>query len=269
MSSQSHFEALQETFQWRAHQLQELELDLIEWDAVERDSWAYYNDPDNFFAQYVLGLSRGDQICMFPSLRVLSLSALSFQPFEEEMAYAFGFSRLHSLKLRLCQGWEGFLAHAERVNPQICLKSLEVQSTLDYDDELGEGEQLLTFLRVFHGLEELFVSTSSPSSALDIWRAALNHKATLRRFVHHQRVNNMNNESVNFEEEYDLSDLSFYPEDLTPLTQDPSQNPLASFDPECFGVCCTPRYLVRLIQLQKLSFWIKLAYNMLIACRHL
>ncbi|OJD13766.1 hypothetical protein AJ78_05816 [Emergomyces pasteurianus Ep9510] len=92
---------------------------------------------------------------------------------------------------------------------KIHLKTLEVQYTVSCEDHFSEGEQLLTFLHAFNGLEELFVSTSGSLNAVNLWRAALNHGATLKRFVHHQRTVDLDDKSVYFKEQRDLLNLLF------------------------------------------------------------
>ncbi|KMP10264.1 hypothetical protein CIRG_09945 [Coccidioides immitis RMSCC 2394] len=213
-----YFESLWGTFNGISDQLQELKLDFVDWQAIDYDP----DSPENYFAEEALGMSRKDKICIFPSLR----------PFQRAMAYAFGFTHLQSLRLQLCPGWEGFLAHIQCLNSRIHLKILEVQHTVNCEDSMGEGEQLLTFLHAFDGLEELFVSTSGPSSAVDLWCAALKHGATLKRFIHHQRTVNIDDELVYFEEECNLPDLLFGPEGINQLSQDPSWNLLVSLDLE-------------------------------------
>ncbi|KMU81605.1 hypothetical protein CISG_09218 [Coccidioides immitis RMSCC 3703] len=185
--NQFYFESLWGTFNGISDQLQELELDFVDWQAIDYDP----DSPENYFAEEALGMSRKDKICIFPSLRVLLLSRVPFQPFQRAMAYVFGFTHLQSLRLQLCPGWEGFLAHVQHLNSQIHLKTLEVQHTMNCKDSMGEGKQLLTFLHAFDSLEELFVSTSGPSSAVDLWHAALKHGATLKRFIHHQRTKHL------------------------------------------------------------------------------
>ncbi|KMU92142.1 hypothetical protein CIHG_09952 [Coccidioides immitis H538.4] len=241
--NQFYFESLWGTFNGISDQLQELELDFMDWQAIDYDP----DSPENYFAEEALGMSRKDKICIFPSLRVLLLSRVPFQPFQRAMAYVFGFTHLQSLRLQLCPGWEGFLAHVQHLNSQIHLKTLEVQHTMNCKDSMGEGKQLLTFLHAFDSLEELFVSTSGPSYAVDLWHAALKHGATLKRFIHHQRTVNIDNKLAYFEEECNLPNLSFGPEGINWLSQDPSQNLLVSLNLECLGMCCIPSYLKHLL----------------------
>ncbi|KAK2855751.1 hypothetical protein FQN49_004880 [Arthroderma sp. PD_2] len=246
---QDEFEALRDTLIQRSDQLQELELDLIDWYGAVNNAW---DDEvsENFFGEHVLGISYDDTRCILPSLRVLSLSEIAFHPFEKEIACAFGSSRLRSLKLRFCYGWEGFLAHMKDLNSQIGIKSLEVQYSSKYECDAYEyptydGEHpLLAFIRAFDGLEELFISTGTPSNTLDIWKAALSHKSTLKRLVHHQREFNADVEFADFLGDGNSKNFSLDSGDPRMLMQDPLRYPLASFNLECFGICCEPKYLV-------------------------
>ncbi|KAL1965854.1 hypothetical protein VTN77DRAFT_4987 [Rasamsonia byssochlamydoides] len=103
-------------------------------------------------------------------------------------------------------------------------------------------QQYQPFWRVIEGLEEFFISTSSPLETLDIWRSMLRHKSTLRKFVHHQRAIDYNDQ-----EPCDLPDLSFMPDDIVTLKKDSSQNPFSGLDLECIGICCIPKLLKPII----------------------
>jgi hypothetical protein len=251
LRSEADFETLHDALQRISNQLVELELDLIDWHLVSADLGMDINEDDsdisedgwdNFFASNILELSSGSLKQMFPALQVLSLSAVSFKSAAKEIAHAFNFGSVRSLKLRFCPGWEDFLQHVSQSNQQIRLKSLEIQYTIYYEDLVIE-DTISDFLRTFEGLEELFVSTSSPSETVEVWRSVLCHKSTLRRFVHHQRSIDTDPNSRNFERECDLPDLSFYPEDIAGL-MDASQNPLSELNLECIGLCCIPKFLV-------------------------
>ncbi|PVH92987.1 hypothetical protein DM02DRAFT_619586, partial [Periconia macrospinosa] len=177
----------------------------------------------------ILELPPQSTIRMFPALQVLSLSGLSLESAAKEMAYAFDFGSLRSLKVRFCFGWEEFLLCGSCLNRPIRLKCLEIQSTIS--QEVSVERSISEFLRSFHGLEQLAISTGSPAWILEIWRAALHHKSTLKAFTHHQRDINTDEDSPSFEEECDNPDLS--------LTL-----PLTGLDLEFLGLCCDPELLV-------------------------
>jgi hypothetical protein len=219
-----------------AHQLVQLELDLLDWRKV------CYENPgiteDNSLWD-ILDLPY--EKLPFRALQQLSLSAVSFNSAEREIASAFDFRSLRSLKLRFCPGWEGFLCHIRSLQQPIFLQTLDIQSNVEYDNADNAASTISAFLEAIEGLQHLFISTSSPSETLPIWRSMLRHRSTLRRFVHHQRSIDFRNE-----EPCDLPDLSLIvPDDLAPL-EDPLQHPFNNLDLECVGLCCRPQYLVYL-----------------------
>jgi hypothetical protein len=243
LRSKSDFEALRDTFKLISNQLTELELNLICWRKVRASLGV--RKSRNFFAWETLGLFPGRVKQIFPALQVLSLTAVPFTSAAKEMAYAFDFGSLRSLKLRFCLGWEDFLRHGSRLNRPTRLKSLEFQSTINYE-VLSAEDSISDFLGTFDGLEQLAISTGSPAQTLDIWRAALHHKSTLRAFAHHQRGMNEDEDSHYFEEECDLPDLSLslFDEEIAEWTKDPSQHPFNELNLEFPGLCCVPVLLV-------------------------
>jgi hypothetical protein len=198
-------------------------------------------DPYNVFARDILQLPPGGTKRMFPALQRLSLSAVSFKSAEENIASAFDFGSLRSLRIRRCPGWPSLLHHAVHSNPEdIRLKSLEIQSGVDLDGLVDTGKVVTDFLRAFVGLEEYFISTGALfPSTLELWRSLFFHKSTLRKFVHHQRTID-----DNLERECDPPDLSLLPEDFANLVRDQSQNPFGGLDLECIGLCCVSQHLV-------------------------
>jgi hypothetical protein len=239
-----HFRSLRETLQQSSHQLVELELDLINRDMTASHVGEGYEEYDNFFAGYVLQLTPGSKKQVFPTLKVLSLSVVSFKAAEKELANAFDFSMLRSLKLRLCPGWEDFLEEVSHSQQQINLRCLEIQSDNSTSDALPK---IAKFVEPFDGLEDIFVSISSitsPSETLAVWRSALQHKSSLRRFVHHHRTMDAEDDFTPFRRSLDAPDLSLAPEDFGMLVNKPSENPLSHLNLECIGLCCNPRLLV-------------------------
>ncbi|SPO07390.1 uncharacterized protein DNG_10084 [Cephalotrichum gorgonifer] len=104
-------ESLRDFASANGRNLTSLSLDLIHWDGLEN----YYmyeleelrGPPpsptrDNFFANDIFGINPGEMKECLPSLRCLSLSAVSFQSVPMEMAFAFNFSQLRKLELRHC-----------------------------------------------------------------------------------------------------------------------------------------------------------------------
>lgn len=129
-----------------------------------------------------------------------------------------------------------FFQSVRQSSQSIRLKSLELQHGLEYD-EAESGDDLARFLAAFDGLEELLIASSHPRS-LDIWRAAVHHKASLRRLVHHQRAVDADGD------ECDVPSFMRVPKRPAAL-EDPSRNPLRELSLDYFGVACTPQYLVR------------------------
>lgn len=184
LRSENDFSTLHGALQQFSNQLVELELDLIDWNTVNY----FLMDQDvsvDFFARRILALPPGGRKGMFSALQVLSLSAVSLTSFPEEIAEAFDFSSLRSLKLRLCPGWDDFLQHVREFCQPITLKSLEIQVATEMEDNFRDT--ITEFLESFEGLEKLFISTNSEKDPVDLWYALLQHKSTLRRFVHHVR----------------------------------------------------------------------------------
>ncbi|PVH91917.1 hypothetical protein DM02DRAFT_635787 [Periconia macrospinosa] len=249
LRSENDMETLQDTIKQVSHQLVELELDFINWSEVQAALFVDDDDSDTFFVRNILELPPKSTTCMFPALQILSLSGLSFESAAEEMSYAFDFGSLRSLKLRFCFGWERFLLCGSRLNRPTRLKCLEIQSAISYEESVEES--VSEFLRSFHGLEQLAISTGSPAWALDIWRAALHHKSTLKAFAHHQRNINLDEDSPYFEEECDNPDLSLtlVDKEMAEWTRIPSQQPLTGLDLEFLGLCCDPELLTGLIDL--------------------
>jgi hypothetical protein len=112
-------------------------------------------------------------------------------------------------------------------------------------DEYDSGYSITKFLESFEGLEDLFLSTYSDSTTLDIWRSALRHKETLKRFIHHHhRSIDLDKESPLFQENCDVPDLSFYLEHVADFPAEPSQNPSSALELTSIGLCLTPEFMV-------------------------
>jgi hypothetical protein len=247
LRSKNDIESLKSTIRQISNQLLELKLDFIKWAGVEAVLSMGREESNAFLVRNILELPPKSTIRMFPALQVLSLSNVSFKSGTEEMAHAFDFSLLSSLKLRFCCGWERFLQRGSRLSRPSRLKSLEIQSTNAIVQEVEPGDSISVFLNSFRGLEQLAIYTGSPSQTLDIWRAACHHNASLKAFLHHQRTITFDEDSPNFEGECDLPDLSlsFFDERITEWTENPSGHPWVELDLEFLGLCCDPERLVR------------------------
>jgi len=244
-------------------QLQNINLDLVDWSALQEELRVEIDqddDAERWFARRVLGLTSGPRKVTFAAIRKLSLSQV---PLSAAMARAINFNTLVSLSLRKCPSWDTFLESVMELTSPIRLKTLELQ----YCDNVTQGlgyDVVEDFLVFFEGLEELFLGHPGPENTLELWNRVIHQQATLKMFVHHQRMVNLNDSSPYFEEELDLPDLGIIlplaedlgglsPEDreilleleaTRPMGQDPSNNPLASLSLDFIGLCCVPERLV-------------------------
>ncbi|KAF2193899.1 hypothetical protein K469DRAFT_782205 [Zopfia rhizophila CBS 207.26] len=155
----------------------------MDWSEVQAALFVDEDDTGTLFVRNVLELLPKSTTRMFPALQVYSLSNVSFKSAAKEMAYAFDFGLLYSLKLRFCFGWERFLLRGSCLSRPTRLKLLEIQSTIHY--EVQAEDSISEFLGSFHGLEQLAISTGSLAWTLDIWRVVLYYKSTLKAFAHH------------------------------------------------------------------------------------
>ncbi|KAK1585012.1 uncharacterized protein LY79DRAFT_660725 [Colletotrichum navitas] len=116
------------------------------------------------------------------------------------------------------------------------LRSLELQWSFD-DDSDHSYEALSGFFQEFQGLEELFLSTSAPAYPVEIWRVVLHHRASLRRFVHHQHERPLSwyrqrVDELSFRREIDSPNFeSLEPSDCWSLGR---------LDLTSLGLCCKP-----------------------------
>ena len=97
--------ALRDTLEANSKYLKALELDLIRWTSAE----LYYHykkwiqdKSQHFLAHDILYLGSKGQQALFPLLKTLSLSGVSYHTSVSEMVSAFNFSGLRSLKLNKC-----------------------------------------------------------------------------------------------------------------------------------------------------------------------
>ncbi|KAI0376289.1 hypothetical protein F5Y04DRAFT_266653 [Hypomontagnella monticulosa] len=238
----------------RAH-LRTLELDFVNWQVFldyldlssdEEDG----NDQvtsiaNSFFLNDVLGLQRRRPRLLLPQLRILNLTQV---PLVAAMAHAVNFDTLRSLTLRMCPGWCDFIVTALELKVPLRLTALEIQET----DTVSHGNDsefvIQDLLSGFEGLEELFISQSGPVGTLGLWNTIARYHPTLRRFVHHQRTVNIDEEAPDFEEEHDVMDLAIYGRSMRNIKEDPlGNNPLARLNLERIGLCCLPERLKNIL----------------------
>ncbi|PSN67578.1 hypothetical protein BS50DRAFT_664867 [Corynespora cassiicola Philippines] len=233
--SGSQMEALGTTLQQISAQLVELKLENASGQRVLPESdttWptgVYLSEIPSVYS--VLGLSI-DKILVFQSLQLLSFTALSFKPETLAIVQALATASLRSLTIRFCTGWEEFL---QQLCPPKTLKALEIQYAVAQETAISEN-MIAGFLERFKGLEELSLLTSVSGDVVRLWRAASHHKETLKRFVHHQRTIDAE------EEECDVPNMTLLPRDVA-MMKNLALNPFDGFNLECIGLCCDPRFL--------------------------
>ncbi|KAH8812176.1 hypothetical protein F5884DRAFT_750497 [Xylogone sp. PMI_703] len=193
---------LHETLKKTAHQLTELNLDILHHRNYNEMKWEDDKQADSYeivFAVFVRDILRIPyKVAMkFPALRVLSLSGASFWQTGTDMPYltavkkiseVFDFSTLGSLKLRLCPGWEDLLGLLVEYPQPVRYKSLELHCT----ETLNRAHDTITlFLISFEGLEDFFLRTGpEQDKTLSVWRSLAYHKKTVKRFVYHHYQRN-------------------------------------------------------------------------------
>jgi hypothetical protein len=261
-SSQHVIDAVAAAIRQTSHQLVEMSVDIGPRDVHGTTS---ISEHDAIFAKHILGLpERG--IRKFVALKGLSLSRVSFtgndtsdvadwsSDYElihatrihptEQISNLFDFSVLRSLKLRLCPGWEELLEVLMNYPLPIKLVSLEIQSAIS--DEAEKSEIIAPFLESFEGLEDLFLQLRFPTASARwyIWRSALHHKKTLKRFVLQYRAIDFFESTQYIQGAYDVPNLMLSREDLDTILFDPSQNPLSGLELTGIGLACASNSMV-------------------------
>jgi hypothetical protein len=118
------------------------------------------------------------------------------------------------------------------------LKSFELQSDIDDEDLMLDADTIIMlFLAAFNGLEELFLCTNAPSRTTRIWTALLRHKSTLKKFVHHQRITDIDPNRLSRDVDKDMHNLSLEVDDFAELLT--NRHPFSELDLECVSLCCS------------------------------
>jgi hypothetical protein len=207
LRSEDDFTALHDLCEQTSHQMTDLELDLDPSEQVQSELGL--DRSHNFFARNVLDLTLGNEMQSFPALRILSLTAVSFEFAENEIAHAFSLISVSSLRLRFCSGWQEFLEHGSRLTPPKALKSRNLQYSI-MQESAPVDETISNFLGTLEGLEQLAICGFPGAEILNIWRSTGIHKTTLKAFVDHRRKINTNDESSQFGKDYDSTEGSLY-----------------------------------------------------------
>jgi hypothetical protein len=193
----------------------------------------------------VLDLTLGNEMQSFPALRILSLTAVSFEFAENEIAHAFSLISVSSLRLRFCSGWQEFLEHGSRLTPPKALKSRNLQYSI-MQESAPVDETISNFLGTLEGLEQLAICGFPGAEILNIWRSTGIHKTTLKAFVDHRRKINTNDESSQFGKDYDSTEGSLYlfQKEMDLWNKDPSLHPFGELHLEFLGMSFVPERLV-------------------------
>ncbi|KAL1873928.1 hypothetical protein Daus18300_003800 [Diaporthe australafricana] len=172
-----------------------------------------------------------------------------------DSATALDFETLQTLKLRDCRGWNHLLERIMQLRRPVGLKVLEICEspglrTCELDPDLRHADLVgvvSEFLATFVGLEGLFVSIEGPADMDRLWSGVINHRATLKRFVHYQGI----------EDEPDVMTLGY---------DEPGEISLMSLDEfqlEAIGLTLFPEYLheendtEQPVKLERLDFHLK------------
>ena len=205
----AHLEALSVAIRSNSVHLKKLELDFGRWEdlwmSLDHDRHDDEDEQRHYFSAKILQLTNHSPRPFFPDIRVLSLSHVPLGA--AAMAPAINFSTLVSLTLRKCLCWEEFLERVLEQGPTINLTKLEIQDSDSVSTGMGPFV-IADLLEAFRGLEELFITDMGVSlDSTVVWSHVAHHRATLRRFVYHQRVVDQDEESPYFEKERDLRGL--------------------------------------------------------------
>lgn len=251
LSSQSDFDSLANMLDHVSHQLEELEIDLTyhqDW----CDHSGYDSDHKRRNTQSIvemLGLSTPSSR-KFPVLKKLALTAVLIPEPERNSSISdsLSFSSLQSLKLRNCDGWWFLFDQLTNRAEPLKLRSLELQcSGIDQPAGVHVMAEIMNVLRKTQGLEELFLGTGylGGLDIVELWKTVFHHRASLRRFVHHRKDFENNEESENYGGTRDMSYLGGIIDPWTEKTQLPAPQFVGSMDLTSLGVCCTPDLMVR------------------------
>jgi hypothetical protein len=195
------FKSLSEFIRDHGKNLQSLTLDLSDWretklgwhDTLKWESPGAGPPPQNFLADKVLFVWPGRPKAVLPTLRDLSLSAVSFETVTVEYIQSLNVAELRSLKLWNCPGSIDFLEAINEAGVALKLESFEFVLNLS-DEEVvmrpyyRATTVLATFLESFSGLKDLYLMLTDPVEWETIVEAISHHVLTLRRLVTHQLV---------------------------------------------------------------------------------
>lgn len=121
---------------------------------------------------------------LFLVLQRLTLRGVTLTKGVADVVRVFGIPYLQSLKLEDREGTNELLEMLANPSQPMQLKSFELKVT-GSDADRSDPRPLMTFLRSFRGLEDLFIMYTEEWSGASEYRHAINHhSSTLRRLVH-------------------------------------------------------------------------------------
>ncbi|EEU43788.1 uncharacterized protein NECHADRAFT_82939 [Fusarium vanettenii 77-13-4] len=239
--------------------LQEVEIDLLDWDKVESIN-GYYDDSDSDgwgtdSDDYWMDSSRnGDKkagvfACIwnrhmhtttprpiFNALTKLSLPHVRVGP---GLIGEMNIGLLRSLTLRSCLKWTSFLEYAPKLNVVLKLKELEIEDHYDWPDP-PRLSTLWGSLDSFLGLEKLYLSFEELVGILPPCGHISRHRDTLRRLAQYDGAvaNILIGDSDDSDEESQRGSEEESQRDSGGKA--PSQNLPSNLYLECLGLSCGP-----------------------------
>ncbi|KAK6713076.1 hypothetical protein SNK05_007530 [Fusarium graminearum] len=256
-----HFSNISNLVQTNAAHLEELEVDLQSWSRqwedretrvvrrTDSDKWDK-TPASTMLAREMFGLDHDPAArTWFPKMRSLKLARV---PLRDETtkktvtAASINLAGLTSLTLIMCPYWTLLLQDMAQYPTPVQVKSFEILDFYLQTPNVTSIKKVTTitdFLDSFDGLEEVFISHCGPTPVLEFWKHLARHASTLKAFVHHQRITDLDDELIISRKGKDVADPGISLTDRGIIRQDPTRNPLSTLNLEFLGLTCAPEYL--------------------------
>lgn len=173
---------------------------------------------------------------VYPKLRVLSLTFISFEDSEASLPKVIDLPSLTRMTLRHCRGWGNLLREMCDTGRSMSLRWLEIQ----YDKvENGDIKTIVDFLQCCPNLENLAVLHGQHMChfiTFKIWEAACLGKINFRGFVFH--IVDVRS-SMDFPSPRALESLDLLVATSTYIAV-PDKNPFTHTNLDFLGLCCHP-----------------------------
>ena len=192
------FNSLRKCIKINSQGVETVVLDLIDWSEAEHFHffqlrWGpqeVVNYRYNFFSRNVLEIYPGRVENLLPSLRSLSLSAVSFRWAVKEMQHALNITQLRSLS---CPYSLPLLDTIVKEAQTIRLISFELVIDIDCRDHQtyngrDHNVKISAFLNAFRGLEDLYLMVTDEFNWELVAQAILGRLSTLNRLITHGRT---------------------------------------------------------------------------------